>query len=38
MEDGGAKGKTGTGDGARGSRGAGVGLKVDEGPNRDMVP
>lgn len=37
MEEVGAKGKKETGDGARGSRGAGVGLKVDDGPNRDMV-
>lgn len=39
MDEGGARGKAGTGDGsgARGSRGAGVGLRVDDGPNRDMV-
>lgn len=38
-EDGGAGGKAGAADGsgARGNRGAGVGLKVDDGPNRDMV-
>lgn len=35
MEEGGARGKEGAGDGARGIRGEG--LKVDDGPNRDMV-
>lgn len=39
MEEGGAKGKVGAvdGAGARGSRGTGVGFKVDDGPIRDMV-
>lgn len=39
MEEGGARGKAGPEDrsAVRGSRGAGVGLRVDDGPNRDMV-
>lgn len=39
MEEGGARGKVGTGAGSRrgGRRGAGAGLRVDDGPNRDMV-
>ena len=39
MEEGGARGKVGagTGSGARGRRGAGARLKVDDGPNRDVV-
>lgn len=37
MEEAGARGKEGTGDGASGSRGACVEGKVDDGPNRDMV-
>lgn len=37
MEEGGARGKEGTGDGARGSRGSAVGLKAGDGPNRDVV-
>lgn len=39
MEEGGARGKAGTGDGSgvRGSRGAGVGTRVDGAPNGDMV-
>lgn len=39
MEEGGARGKEGTGDGlgAKGIRGAGVGLRVDDGSNRDVV-
>lgn len=37
-EEGGARGKAGTGAGAKGNRGAGVvGLRVDDGPKRDMV-
>ncbi len=39
MEEGGARGNAGAAEGsvARGSRGAGVGLRVGDGPNRDMV-
>lgn len=39
MEEGAARGKAGAGDesGAKGSRGAGARLRVDGGPNRDMV-
>lgn len=37
MEEGGARGKEGTGDGARGSRGSAVGLKAGDGPNREVV-
>lgn len=37
MEEAGARGKEGTGDGARGSRGGGGEGKVDDGPNRDVV-
>lgn len=36
-EEGGARGKVGAGDGLRGNRGAGVELRVDDGPNRDVV-
>lgn len=39
MEEAGARGRAGAGDcsGARGSRGTGEGLRLGEGPNRDMV-
>lgn len=39
MEEGGARGKAGAGDKSaeRGNKGAGVGLIVDDGPNRDVV-
>lgn len=39
MEEGRARGKAGTGDGSgtKGSIGGGVGLRLDDGPNRDMV-
>lgn len=39
MEEGGTKGNDGATDGleVRGSKGAGAGLRVDGGPNKDMV-